>query len=182
MEEMEKKLLLIKDSVRKLYSAQLEKKNFDKYYDEIKKKEQVAISNFMFTHLPDGQNSFDIVLDEGAEYYTNHKYLTVTRVRRKKVTWNLEKLKTRLKEHLKKYVYDDIVDKTYIVNDMPELIKYLKNCNVDPKIFKKFIDVEEKADEKKINNYYDLGVLENKDITGCYDVEISEPYIMIKEK
>ena len=32
-------MLQIKDSVRKLYDAQQEKKQFDKYYDEVKKKE-----------------------------------------------------------------------------------------------------------------------------------------------
>lgn len=77
-------MLLIKDSVRKLYDAQQEKKQFDKYYEEVRKKEQLAISNFMFTSLQKGQNSFEIELDEGKGYYTNHVKLNVTRVRTKK--------------------------------------------------------------------------------------------------
>ena len=84
MKDLQKTMLLIKDSVRKLYDAQQEKKQFDKYYDEVRKKEQLSISNFMFTSLPKGQNSFEIELDEGAGYYTNHVKLNVTRVRTKK--------------------------------------------------------------------------------------------------
>ena len=61
-------MLQIKDSVRKLYDAQQEKKQFDKYYEEVRKKEQLSISNFMFTNLPKDQNSFEIELDEGAGY------------------------------------------------------------------------------------------------------------------
>ena len=89
-------MLLIKDSVRKLYDAQQEKRQFDKYYEEVRKKEQIAISNFMFTSLPKGQNSFEIELDEGAGYYTNHVKLNVTRVRTKKVTWLLDMLKHKV--------------------------------------------------------------------------------------
>ena len=117
-------MLLIKDSVRKLYDAQQEKKQFDKYYEEVRKKEQLAISNFMFTSLPKGQNSFEIELDEGAGYYTNHVKLNVTRVRTKKVIWLLDKLKQKVG----KDIYSEAVNKTYTVNDMQGLIRYLKTC------------------------------------------------------
>ena len=132
-------MLQIKDSVRKLYDAQQEKKQFDKYYEEVRKKEQLSISNFMFTNLPKGKNSFEIELDEGVGYYTNHMKLNVTRIRTKRVTWLLDKLKQKLG----KDTYKDVVDKTYTVNDIQGLIKYLKSCGVDAKKFKKFIDVDE---------------------------------------
>ena len=129
-------MLQIKDNVRRLYDAQQEKKQFDKYYDEVRKKEQIAISNFIFTNLPKDQNSFEIELDEGAGYYTNHVKLNVTRVRTKKVTWLLDKLKQKLG----KDVYSEVVDKTYTVNDMQRLSRYLKSCGGEPKKIKKFID------------------------------------------
>ena len=170
-------MLQIKDSVRKLYDAQQEKKRFDKYYDEVRKKEQLSISNFMFTNLPKDQNSFEIELDEGAEYYTNHVRLNVTRIRTKKVTWLLDKLKQKLG----KDIYSEVVDKTYTVNDMHGLIKYLKSCGVDPKKFKKFIDVDETLNEAKLNTYYETGALKKDDIEGCYDVKMGEPYIRLTE-
>lgn len=170
-------MLQIKDSVRKLYDAQQEKKQFDKYYDEVRKKEQLSISNFMFTNLPKDQNSFEIELDEGAGYYTNHMKLNVTRIRTKKVTWLLDKLKQRLG----KDIYKDVVDKTYTVNDMYGLIKYLKKCGVDPRKFKKFIDVDETLNETKLDTYYETGALKKSDIEGCYDVKFGEPYIRLTE-
>lgn len=170
-------MLLIKDSVRKLYDAQQGKKQFDKYYEEVRKKEQLAISNFMFTSLPKGQNSFEIELDEGAGYYTNHVKLNVTRVRTKKVTWLLGKLKQKVG----KDIYSEVVNKTYTVNDMQGLIRYLKTCGVDPKKFKRFIDVTEELDETKLDTYYETGALKTKDIEGCYTVKMGEPYIRITE-
>lgn len=169
--------LPIKDSVRKLYDAQQEKKQFDKYYEEVRKKEQIAVSNFMFTNLPKDQNSFDIELDEGANYYTNHIKLRVTRARTKKITWLLDKLKQKLN----KDTYKDLVDKTYTISDMQGLIKYLKSCGVDPKKFKKYIEVEEQLNEIKLNTYYETGALDKKDIEGCYTVKMGEPYIKITE-
>lgn len=177
MKDLQKTMLLIKDSVRKLYDAQQEKKQFDKYYEEVRKKEQLAISNFMFTSLPKGQNSFEIELDEGAGYYTNHVKLNVTRVRTKKVTWLLDKLKQKVG----KDIYSEVVNKTYTVNDMQGLIRYLKTCGVEPKKFKRFIDVTEEIDETKLDTYYETGALKTKDIEGCYTVKMGEPYIRITE-
>ena len=177
MKDLQKTMLMIKDSVRKLYDAQQEKKQFDRYYEEVRKKEQLAISNFMFTSLPKGQNSFEIELDEGVGYYTNHVKLNITRIRTKKVTWLLDKLKQKLG----KETYNDVVDKTYTINDMHGLVRYLKSCGVDPKKFKKFIDVDETLNETKLNTYYETGALKKEDIEGCYDVNMGEPYIRLTE-
>lgn len=177
MKDSQRTMLQIKDSVRKLYDAQQEKKQFDKYYDEVRKKEQLSISNFMFTNLPKDQNSFEIELDEGVGYYTNHMKLNVTRIRTEKVTWLLDKLKQRLG----KDIYKDVVDKTYTINDIQGLIKYLKSCGVDAKKFKKFIDVDETLNETKLDTYYETGALKKSDIEGCYDVKMGEPYIRLTE-
>lgn len=177
MKDSQRTMLQIKDSVRKLYDVQQEKKQFDKYYEEVRKKEQLSISNFMFTNLPKDQNSFEIELDEGVGYYTNHMKLNVTRIRTKRVTWLLDKLKQKLG----KDTYKDVVDKTYTINDIQGLIKYLKSCGVDPRKFKKFIDVDETLNETKLNTYYETGALKKSDIEGCYDVKVGEPYIRLTE-
>lgn len=177
MKDLQKTMLLIKDSVRKLYDAQQEKKQFDNYYEEVRKKEQLSISNFIFTNLPKDQNSFEIELDEGVGYYTNHIKLNVTRIRAKRVTWLLDKLKQKLG----KDIYKDVVDKTYTINDIQGLIKYLKSCGVDAKRFKKFIDVDETLNETKLNTYCETGALKKSDIEGCYDVKMGEPYIRLTE-
>ena len=64
---------------------------------------------------------------------------------------------------------------------MQGLIKYLKSCGVDPKKFKKFIDIDETLNETKLDTYYETGALKTKDIEGCYTVKMGEPYIRITE-
>lgn len=178
MKEKNSNLNLIKDSVRRLYELGQEKKKFDDYYNQVRKKEQLMVSNFMFSNLPKDENSFEITLDEGISFYTNPTKVIVTRIRTKKVLWFVEKLK----EKLDKKTYNEIVDKTYTINDMEGLIKYLKSCGVDAKKFKKFIEVNEEVDETKFNNLYDRGEIKKKQIEDCYEVKLGEPYIRITEQ
>lgn len=178
MKEKNSNLNLIKDSVRRLYELGQEKKKFDEYYNQVRKKEQLMVSNFMFSNLPKDENSFEVTLDEGISFYTNPTKVIVTRIRTKKVFWFIEKLK----EKLDKKTYNEIVDKTYTINDIEGLIKYLKSCGVDAKKFKKFIEVNEEVDETKLNNLYDRGEIKKKQIEGCYEVKLGEPYIRITEQ
>ena len=168
----------IKDSVQRLYKAQQDKKKFDKYYEDVRKKEQLCISNWMFSNLKNGENNFTIKLDNGMDFYSNPVTVTVTKVRRKKITWNIEELKKKLS----KEKFMTVVSKEYTVIDMPGLVKYLKSCGVDPKKFKKFINVSETLDETKLDTMYETGKLKQEEIRGCYTVGVSEPYFRITEE
>lgn len=168
----------IKESVQKLYKAQQDKKKFDKYYEDVRKKEQLYISNWMFSNLKNGENSFTVKLDNGMDFYSNPVTVTVTKVRRKKVTWDLEALKKKLS----KEKFMTVVNKEYTVIDMPGLVKYLKTCGVDAKKFKKFINVSETLDETKLDTMYETGKLKQEEIRGCYTVGMSEPYFRITEE
>lgn len=177
MRDLQKVLQPIKSSVARLYGLQQEKKDFDKYYSEVKNKEQLSVSNFMFSALPKGTESFEIELDEGTAFYEKPVKVLVNKIRKKTILWNADKLKKKLnKNH-----YSEAVDKTYTISNMPGLIKYLKRCGVDPVKFKSFIDVAETVNETKLNNLYELGEISKADIEGCYDVKMSEPYIRITE-
>lgn len=168
---------IVKDSVRRLYDVQQEKKDFDKYYNEVRKKEQLAISNFMFSNLPKNENSFEIELDEGLNYYAKHVKLNVTRVRAKKIIWNPDKLKERIAKSL----YKKVTEKTYTINDMEGLVEYLKTCGVNPKKFKQYIDVEESINDAEISRLYDTGKINMQDVKGCYEIKYGEPYIKLTE-
>lgn len=169
---------LIKDSVRKIYEAQKRKNKVDEYYNEVRKKEQLAISNYIFTNLQKGENSFDVILDDGEDYYTNHVKLKVTRVRKKSITWDIDKLKKKLD----KKVIKKIITKKYTINDMNGLVQYLKECGVNPKKFKKFLTVDEELNEIELNRLYDLGEISKEQVNGCYKMEMSEPYIKLTEQ
>lgn len=168
----------IKESVQKLYKAQQDKKKFEKYYEEVRKKEQLCISNWMFSNLKNGENSFTVKLDNGMDFYSNPVTVTVTKVRRKTITWDLEALRKKLS----KEKFTTVVNKEYTVIDMPGLVKYLKTCGVDAKKFKKFINVSETLDETKLDIMYETGKLKQEEIRGCYTVGVSEPYFRITEE
>lgn len=80
-----------------------------------------------------------------------------------------------------KKLIKQFVNKTYTVNNMQGLIEYLKQCGVDAKKFKKFIDITEEVDNDKLNNLSELGELKAKDIKGCYELRLGEPYVKITE-
>ena len=57
---------------------------------------------------------------------------------------------------------------------------YLKECGVDPKVFKTFITVQKEVNKKSLEQMYELGEVTLEDIKGCYDVETINSYIDIK--
>lgn len=131
----------------------------------------------MFSNLPKNENSFEIRLKDGVEFYENPVNLRVNKIRKKKIIWNVDKLKKKLD----KKVFKKVVSKTYTISDMDGLIKYLKACGVDAKKFKKYITVTEEVQDEKINNLYEVGEITKEDIAGCYTVECGEPYITLRE-
>lgn len=177
MKDLEKKLLPIKDSVRRLFDAQKRMKETQTFYEQVKQKEQLSISNFMFSNFPQGTNSFEINLDEGEQYYANPTKLRVTRIRTQKIIWDCDKLR----ERLGKTLFGKVVTKEYKVNDMEGLVQYLKSCGVDAKKFKTYIEVQTKIDDKKIDNLFELGEITKADVSGCYTLNLGEPYIRLTE-
>lgn len=110
--------------------------------------------------------------------YTGGKIITVTRSAKTTIEWFADKLRQRVT----KEVFSQCVKKRYEIIDMKGLIKYLKTCGVDPKIFKSFIAVEEVIDPDAIDRASERGLLEAKDIRGCYLVHCSKPYYTVKVK
>lgn len=168
---------LIKESVARLLLAKRTKEKAEKYYNDVRKKEQLAISNYMFSNLPKNESSFEIRLKDGVEFYENPVNLRVNKIRKKKIIWNVDKLKKKLD----KKVFKKVVSKTYTISDMDGLVKYLKACGVDAKKFRKYITVTEEVQDDKIDNLYEVGEITKEDTAGCYTVECGEPYITLRE-
>lgn len=167
--------LKIYDSVRRLYEARKTYNEAKKYLDEVNKKESLYIRNFMFSNCQ--EKFFEIILSEGMNYYNNPVKLKVQEVVSRKIKWLLNKVK----EGLTKEQYNKVVDKQYMIVDMPGLVKYLKSCGVNPKEFKKYLSVQETMNESKLEKAYDLGEVKRKQLEGCYEIVNSNPYIKITE-
>lgn len=120
------------------------------------------------------KNSF-VFESEGLQVGTQGlkvSHIKVNKTARSNIVFDLKKLKRALS----KKVYDDIVDKSYTINDMPGLIAYLKECGVNPKIFKTFVSKSENVNQERINELSDLGKISYEDIKGCFKVKTGKPY------
>lgn len=165
----------IEDSVRKLYDALQKQKKVQEYVEQVKKKEYLAINNYIFTSLKKGTESFVVRLDDGEDYYVNPISVRVTKVRRKILKWDF----TLLRSVLGRSRYEKVVNKTYTIIDMQGLVKYLKKCNADPDIFRKFIDVKTEVDENVLDSCIERGEIKEEEIKNCYSVELGEPYFRL---
>lgn len=135
------------------------------------------ISNFMFVH---GINTITVDADQGTLFRMNPKTVMVTKVEQTKIEWDTK----QLEENLEKDVAEKVIQKKYIVKDMPALIDLLKSYGVKSKEFKKLIDVERKVNTDKVNELSEVGEITRKDLTGTYKTISGSKYLRftVKEK
>lgn len=101
--------------------------------------------------------------------------LLVTRAQTSKVTFNVNKLKKALGD-----VSADVINKRYEIADIRGLIAYLKECGVDPKVFKSFLTISESVNEKELDRLFDVGKITKEQVTGCYTVKLNKPYFTVR--
>ena len=108
----------------------------------------------------------------------NGEKLIVSRVQKSSVEFNPDKLEKILDKKLGK----QIIAKRYEVTDIDALITYLKECNVDPKIFKSFLNVSKSVDVQELERLEELGKISMKQIQDCCKVKHQKPYFTINVK
>ena len=104
--------------------------------------------------------------------------LEVKMIERTSIVWDAEKLEKRLPKSIARKV----IKKQYRVNDMQGLITYLKSCNVDPVVFKRYIQVDKTVDQKMVDQLGNLGQISVRNISGCYIVKCQKPYFTLSVK
>lgn len=112
---------------------------------------------------------------EEFDFNDNLSHYKVRPVINKKINWDIDKLSKKLD----KEVLNEILVKEYSINDFGNLIEYLKSCGVDPKKFKKFIDVKKTVNNKKIDELSQLGDIKEDDLSGCYELQANFSYVKI---
>lgn len=170
---MEKKKLKTNDKatlkeVLELHRLEEQFKVYKRSYEERKKELQTSISNYMFVN---GFGMFDFKSREFGS-------VKVNKIVRKTIVWDVDKLK----ENLSSEVFNEISEKQYVIEDMQGLVKYLKSCGVNPKKFKKFLTVETKIIDSKVNELSEVGNITEEDIDGCYKLKEASPYLRIDVK
>lgn len=103
--------------------------------------------------------------------------LKVTRIQRASVDFKVDKLEKALPKDVAKKA----IIKKYEVVDMQGLISYLKECNVDPQVFKSFLNITKSVDTKVMDKLEELGQISIEQIKGCYSLKKSTPYYTVSE-
>lgn len=81
-----------------------------------------------------------------------------------------------LKKKLDKELYDQIVDKKYVISDIEGLKKFI-NQQDTPFSFidlKPFISVEKSVNKEQLSNLYEKGELSLDDLDGCYSAKVTK--------
>lgn len=154
--------------ILELYKLENKFKIAKESYEKKKKELSVSVKNYMFV------KNYQSLEFKSKEFGKVH----VSKVVRKTIIWNVEKLK----EKLDKEILDEIIEKKYIVNNMPGLIELLKEAGVSPRQFKKFITVEEKVNQQKMNELSEIGEIDGEDVDGCYELKEADGYLRISVK
>lgn len=144
---------------------------YEKEYKEKRQSLMKDISNFLFVN---GINGFIARSVDGKNQPIAYK---VKKVIKNRVSYDADKVEKAIGKELA----SEIIEKEYTVNDMVGLTSYLKECGVDPKVFKEFIDVTKKVNTSNLEQAYQLGKIDMQDLRGCYDVELISYYIDVKE-
>ena len=165
------KLLLLPSKEKKIQKAVIELEELNsnfKWEEEKYKKRKDELQNLIKGYT-DKHNVEEFGFNFGNTFKKIRPVIT------KKITWDIKKLS----EKLDKEVFNEVVKKKYTINNMDDLIRYLKSCGVDAKKFKKFIDVEESVDNKKIDELGQLGEIDIEQLSGCYELQANFSYVKI---
>lgn len=141
-------------------------------YEKIKEECVLTIDNYFNKHKAEKTASFNIMSLEDFGY-TN---VRVNKVQKSTVNFIPEKVE----EAIGKELSSDVIIKSYTINDMQGLINYLKECDVDPNIFKEFVDVRKGIDTQELERLEAIGKISKEQLEDCYTVEKAKPYYTIK--
>ncbi len=92
------------------------------------------------------------------------------------VIYHINKLKKKLNSKLLKI----ILTKRYEITNINGLTKLLKAHNINPKEFKKYINVIETVDNDVIANLFKIGQITKSDLEGCFKAKITK-YVEIRK-
>ena len=160
------------DSVRKFLIDQAVLKTVKTNFDEVKEQFYKDMDEYFKTQELGGNNS--VVFEYSA---LGDSALKVTKVQKISVDFEVDKLEKVLSKEIAKKV----IAKKYEVANIEGLISYLKKCNVDPKVFKGFLNITKYVDTDALDKLEELGMVTMKQIEGCYSVKKPRPYYTVSE-
>lgn len=150
------------------------KKEFDetrKRYEARRKALITSIKNYMYCNKGCNDSFMFRIKGEDGE----KQLMKVSKVVPTSIVWEPDKIE----EVISKDEAKQVINKTYVINDMDGLITYLKSCGVSPKRFKGFIDVQKSVDTEALEQLSALGKVSEQDLSGCYTLNTKNSYIRL---
>ena len=120
-------------------------------------------------------NNIDGKLTIKCDEFADAQSFVVTRIQSSRVEFNPDKLEKALGKELSR----DVIQKHYEIVDMNGLVTYLKECGIDPKVFKSFVSVRKTVNIKELDRLEELGKITAEQIKGCYTVKSQSPYFTV---
>ena len=157
----------VKQQVLELVELERKYKELHTKYLRKKEKLTVAIKNFMFCNKG---------ADKSFQFQNEEFVLSVKKITPTSIVWDVDKLE----REIDKEVAQEVIMKTYTIDDIDGLITYLRSCNVNPKKFKSFISIEKKVDEAKLEQLEALGTITLDDVKGCYTTKEKSSYLQVR--
>ena len=105
----------------------------------------------------------------------NERDLIISRVQKSSVEFDPDKLEKVLGKRLS----EQVIIKRYEVTDMASLVAYLKERDVDPKIFKSFITTLKSVDVQELDRLEDFGKITVEQVKDCYTIKRQKPYFTV---
>ena len=158
-----------KKKVLSFYRQQKAYVEYEKKYKELKKKFEEYMVEYM------GNKNKEVLSIDNLEGNEDDEELLINKINRTSIEWYPDKLEKRITKKVAKKV----IRKSYEINDMKGLSKYLKSCGVNPKVFAKYITVQKEVDQDAIDMLGEIGEITPQNISGCYIVKCSKPYIKL---
>lgn len=127
---------------------------------------------YYFDKYHKDESKVNVVLDDGL----SEQMLAINKIVKVKINFDVDKLEKRLDTELRQ----EIINKKVEIINLEGLIEYLKQCGVNPKEFKKYINVRKEVNTKKLDRMEELGRISLEDIEGCYSIDKNSSTVYFK--
>lgn len=163
-----------RQSVRKFFEKQSRFKKVQSQFNELKAQFNSDMEDYFECEGIEKSLTFlceDIIEGNGSD-------LVVNRIQKSSVEFDPDKLAKALGKQLAKQV----IIKKYEITDIDALIAYLKECDVNPKIFKSFLNVSQTVDTQELDRLEELGKITVEQVKDCYTIKRQKPYFTVSVK
>lgn len=125
---------------------------------------------------------FEKTGSNAVQFSVGDRNYKVSDVRPKKIIWDCELLQKSLKEkEIEPEIIQFVIEKKCEITDWNGFFKVLKKYGVKQKEVMQYISVEKKVNQKKLDEYSELGLVLPEDIDGCYRVEQQDGYCKLTD-